>query len=294
MTPTRSWQILGHALLLAVSGLATTPSAHAAASTCSLATPSNLSQVYDPTSATAVAVMASASFTCSNNSNNADTLYYEVGVFSAQTLGTQNRALNGSNSLNYELRRDSANGLLWADSVGARFGSGASPITVPGKSSTTVNLNFYLRVPAGQNSPTGTYLDTPSIKLYYDATPNPGLKDSRSFNLSLGIAASCVLSTPPGNVLFNYTSFQVAPAVASTAFGVNCVKGTAYTLSLDASTGTLLGLNYSLNVQPSGAQTGTGLVQSASISGSMAGGQAGTCNSASCSATASRTLTLSY
>ena len=60
------------------------------------------------------------------------------------------------------------------------------------------------------------------------------------------------------------------------------------------STGTLLGLNYSLNVQPTGTQTGTGLVQSASINGSMAGGQAGTCNSASCSATESRTLTISY
>jgi hypothetical protein len=95
-------------------------------------------------------------------------------------------------------------------------------------------------------------------------------------------------------VLFKYTSFQVNPALASTAFGVTCVNGTAYTLSLDATTGTLLGLNYSLGVQPTGTQTGTGLVKSASINGSMPGGQAGTCSSASCSATAPRTLTISY
>ena len=64
-------------------------------------------------------------------------------------------------------------------------------------------------------------------------------------------------------------------------------------LSLDASGGTLLGLNYSLSL-PVTAGTGNGLPQTYSINGTAAANQVGTCATATCSATALRTLTITY
>lgn len=93
---------------------------------------------------------------------------------------------------------------------------------------------------------------------------------------------------------FSYTSFQTAAALASTSFAVTCVNGVPYTMALDAASGSLLGLNYTLGLSRSGTITGNGLAQSTTISGTMAAGQAGTCALASCSASQPRTLTISY
>lgn len=270
------------------------PPAFAASSTCLLATPSGMTLVYDPASATPVAVMASLSFSCTNTTNSADTLYYEVGVSSPQSSGTNWQALNGSNTLSYKFSRDSVNGPTWADSSGSRFGSATVPVNIPGKSSSTFNLNFYLSIPSAQNVAAGNYLDTLTLKLYYGPTANPVLKDSRTFGLSIGVATACMLSSPPGDVLFRYTSFQTTPALASTSFGVTCVNGTAYSMALDSNSGSLLGLDYTLSISPVGSRTGTGMSQSATINGSMAGGQAGTCSTPTCTSSQTRTLTISY
>jgi hypothetical protein len=65
-------------------------------------------------------------------------------------------------------------------------------------------------------------------------------------------------------------------------------------MSLDATSGTLLGLAYSLAINPTGSQVGNGAAQSATITGTIAAGQSGTCSQASCSATQARTLTITY
>jgi hypothetical protein len=64
-------------------------------------------------------------------------------------------------------------------------------------------------------------------------------------------------------------------------------------MALDATSSTLLGLNYTLSLSQTNA-TGTGLSQTFTINGSIAGGQSGTCATASCSGTETRTLTITY
>lgn len=105
---------------------------------------------------------------------------------------------------------------------------------------------------------------------------------------------NCQISVPPGNVNFSYTSFQVAAANASATYGVR-TTALPYTMSLDATSGTLLGLSYTLSIAPSSSSgTGTGATQTYTINGTMAGGQGGTCATAACSASQTRTLTLSW
>jgi hypothetical protein len=65
-------------------------------------------------------------------------------------------------------------------------------------------------------------------------------------------------------------------------------------MALDATSGTLLGLNYSLAIAPSSSGTGTGATQTYTIDGTIAASQSGTCASAVCTGSQTRTLTLSW
>src|SRR4030095_8801322 len=102
-----------------------------------------------------------------------------------------------------------------------------------------------------------------------------------TFNVSIITIASCTLTSPPGNINLSYTSFQAAPAAASANFGVNCTTSMPYTMALDATSGPLVGLNYTLALSQSAA-TGTGAAQTFSINGGIAAGQPGTCATGSC------------
>ena len=64
-------------------------------------------------------------------------------------------------------------------------------------------------------------------------------------------------------------------------------------MSLDATSGTLIGLNYTLALSTP-SSVGTGSQQTHSITGNMAAGQAGNCATGTCSASQARTLTIPY
>jgi hypothetical protein len=64
-------------------------------------------------------------------------------------------------------------------------------------------------------------------------------------------------------------------------------------MALDATSGTILGVNYTLALSAASG-TGTGLAQAYSINGNVAAGQAGTCATGSCTASQARTLTITY
>jgi len=114
-----------------------------------------------------------------------------------------------------------------------------------------------------------------------------------SFVPAIRVPDFCRLSTPPGNMALNYTSFSGTAAAASTTFGVQCLRSTAYTLAVDATSGSALGLNYTLGLSSAGG-SGNGIEQTYTIDGSIAAGQGGVCASSSCSATQPRTLTITY
>ena len=141
--------------------------------------------------------------------------------------------------------------------------------------------------------PTGTYTDTVGLRLRNTSTgATIGANPIASFVVSIVTSNYCQISVSPGNLNFTYTSFQVGAAAASTTYGVRCTL-IPYTMSLDATSGTMLGLNYSLSLSTV-STTGTGVTQTHTINGSIAGGQSGTCATGSCSASQTRTLTITY
>ena len=128
-----------------------------------------------------------------------------------------------------------------------------------------------------------------------------GLQPSQRLNPVTAIRA--VEFSPPGTVNFGtYTAFQGSANLANTTFSTTCTNLTPYTLSLDANSGAVSGLNYSLllnttsggGVHPFGPVPGTGSAQTYYINGTMPANQAGTCAGASCAGTNVHTLTVTY
>ena len=270
------------------------PAANAGNLSCSIASVSGINLTYTPGSLTPLQASGTVQINCAKSGTNIDTRYLEVatdrGLYPS---ASSNRAANGSARLSYGLWRDAAASSAWGDTTTSRIAA-----TVTSGTATSLTLNWWLTASAQQPVSAGTYVDSVTVRLYQGSASNPALTDTSpliaTLPISLTVSTQCALSAVPGTVEFNYTSFQPAAANASTSFAVTCTNGAPYTLSLDATTGTLLGLTYALQLNVSGVRTGTGLPQSATINGTMAGGQSGDCAAASCSGSAVRTLTISY
>lgn len=117
---------------------------------------------------------------------------------------------------------------------------------------------------------------------------------SGGFNVTVNLTSACSITAGPTDVAFTYTSFQGAAATATGgAFSVKCTNTLPYTMALDATSGTVIGLNYTLALSAASG-TGNGNAQAYSISGSMVAGQSGTCAAATCSGSQARTLTITY
>lgn len=122
-----------------------------------------------------------------------------------------------------------------------------------------------------------------------------GATATANFNVTATLTSLCTVSTPTA-VAFTYTSFQAGPATATGgAFSVTCTGNLPYSLAVSAASGTVIGLAYTISV-PGGTQTGSGLAQNYTISGSMISGQAGTCATSAtpCTGSNTHTLTVTY
>jgi spore coat protein U-like protein len=261
---------------------------------CAITSVSAISLAYNPASPSALVGSGTVTVNCAKTGSNTATRFLEIGAGTGlNAAGGQNRAASGSSLLGYALRRDAALTAAWADTAGTRLATSVTSVNP-----TSVTLNWWLTVPAGQPVAAGPHLDTVTLTLYQSDTANPTLTDTSpttaTLSVALAVAGQCSLSAPPGAVQFNYTSFQAVPATATSAFAVTCTNGTPYTVTLDATTGTLLGLNYQLALSATGTRVGNGLPQPLSITGTMAAGQSGVCAAASCNASQVRTLTVSY
>ncbi|MFS2035505.1 spore coat protein U domain-containing protein [Polaromonas sp. CT11-55] len=207
--------------------------------------------------------------------------------------GSSNQAVNGTGTANqmaYDLFRTAPGNGEWGYTNATDF---AGTVNFGTALTASVTHVFYSRIAAGLNKNAKVFTDTVTMRLRYDN--GPGNTDVfPTFPVSINNQSVCLLSTPPGNVVFNYTSFQATPATASAAYAVRCTIGETYTMALDATAGTLLSLNYSLALSNPGGQTGTGFPQNFTINGTIAAGQSGTCGGATCTSAVSRTLTVSY
>jgi spore coat protein U-like protein len=261
---------------------------------CAIASVSGISLSYNPNASNALVGSGTVTVNCSKTGGNTATRHLEIGAGTGlNATGGQNRAANGSSRLTYALRRDAALTAAWGDTAGSRLAA-----TTTSVNSTTVTLNWWFTAAAGQTVATGTYLDTVTLRLYQSDTPNPSLTDpsptTATLSIALTVTGQCSLSSPPGAVQFSYTSFQTTPATATSGFAVTCTNGTPYTVALDATSGTLLGLSYQLALSATGTRVGNGVAQPMSITGTMPAGQSGVCAAATCNASQARTLTVSY
>lgn len=270
--------------------------AHAAV-TCTVSSP-GFSSAYNPAGTTVTVVQTYLTVTCVNNGGTGTTTFsYSVEANNGQCLpagcsGGSNQATLNSNVVRYDTYRNSNCSGVWNRNNFARL-----PYPPPGTMTltssipTSVSTSFWACIPAGQTGATnGIHTDTVTMYLYQGTSGT--LLDTSTFPVAIFVGATCSISTAPGSINFNYTSF--GPAVnANTTFGATCTNLLPYTMALDTTSGTLLGMNYSLALSATSA-TGTGLAQTYTVSGTMAGGQAGTCATATCTATQSHTLTISY
>jgi hypothetical protein len=115
-----------------------------------------------------------------------------------------------------------------------------------------------------------------------------------NFNVTVNLTSKCEITAGPADVAFTYTSFQTTAATGTGgAYSVRCTNTLPYSMSLDATAGTVSGLGYSLGLSAATA-TGNGAAQSFGVTGSMVSGQAGTCATGTCSGTDARVLTVTY
>jgi spore coat protein U-like protein len=155
--------------------------------------------------------------------------------------------------------------------------------------------NFYIVVAANQSSsgkPAGTYSDQIQLTLRR-VSPSLVLDNTATFNISVITDNGCTIASAPQALSFTYESFQPSDASTSTSFSMICTSGLPFQLSLDAPGGTLLGLNYSLTL-PITNSVGTGSNSNYPINGKISYGQSGQCGVASCQASQTRTLTVTY
>ena len=285
------------------------PGSAAAAVACSVSS-SGISVAYFDTGSTLpTRVTGSATVNCTRSDLARDPaiLYVALGAASGNSNSARSRArlVGGAaqDTLDYWLYTDASESLAWSE----KGGSGSARLTATlnfGTGATaSQSIPYTARVPQtstqGRPLVKGLYQDTQTLTLYQSTTSTADAAKSNqatvttTFPVQVSVPENCVLSSPPGNLAFTYTSFQASAATASTSFAVTCASNTPYTLSLDATTGTLAGLTYSLALSAA-SLTGTGLPQSATISGTIAAGQSGICSGASCTASAVRTLTITY
>jgi spore coat protein U-like protein len=262
------------------------PAAVQAAITCSITSP-GFSAAYDPTSANANITQTFFTITCTRGlTSDPTSVSYQAnadnGLFASN--GNHNHGAFGASRIGYDLFRDSTCSTQWRGGGGAAING---TISFSGTGTVTQNVTYWGCVPAGQSVPNGTYTDTVTMTLNYGGTIVTG-----SFGVSITTPASCSLTTAPAALIFNYLS-QGALVNASTTYGVTCTLSLPYSVALDALSGTVLGLSYTLSLATP-SSVGTGSEQTQTINGSMAAGQSGTCATGTCIASQARTLTISY
>lgn len=264
--------------------MACSGAAHAAI-TCNLSS-NGFSSAYVPANAATNITTASFTMTCTRSASGdatsqAFTVQADNGL---NRSGNQNRAASGSNRILYDLYTNSSCSTQWRGNT--TIGGTVVFSSSNDFASKSTTLQYWGCIPAGQNVAAGTYSDTVTLN---PSTTGPNV----TFPVSIVTPSSCSISTPPGNMVFNYIAFQGSPSSANTAFSAKCTNLLPYSMALDAYNSVLAGLAYTLSLSPT-SNVGNGVAQPYTINGSMAAGQSGTCTTGSCTATEGRTLTITY
>jgi spore coat protein U-like protein len=255
-----------------------------AAITCNITSP-GVTLAY-PANSAPVMTQTSFTVTCSRNlAGDPTSISYTLAVNNGlNPNGINNRAFFGGNPLRYDVYRDATCTSTWKGSQTI----GDTIPTLSGFTPVSKTTTYWGCVTNAQSPAAGTYADTVTMTLTYGTSTAVN-----TFPVSIATPATCNVTTPPGNIAFG-TYVAMGPAVnASTTVAVTCTSYLPYTLSLDAGSGVIAGLQYNLALSAASA-SGNGGAQVHTISGTLPAGQAGTCTGATCSASQARTLMISY
>jgi spore coat protein U-like protein len=265
-----------------------------AALTCSGPSSTGFLTAYAPTGVVPNVSQGIVNFNCTRTRATDATSILLNANNGANATGVQNRVrLTGTNRISYEAYQDSACGALWTSTLLADYMS-VTLLNVLGTQSISVSFWGCITL-ANQVVNAGYYTDTVTMRIRNN-TNNAWLSSNGTFTVGVTNPATLTISTAPGNIVFTYTAFGSA-VYASSSFGTTGTLNLPYTMSLDAYSGVVSGLNYTLNINsqsPPVSSRGTGAAQTHTINGSMSAGQAGTCNAGSCSSSQVHTLTISY
>jgi hypothetical protein len=160
-----------------------------------------------------------------------------------------------------------------------------------------VSVNYWGCITtAGQVVSASTTTDTVTMQVLANTALRPALSVTSTFPVSITTPATLAITTSPGNVAFNYTAFG-SVVTASTTFVTLGTLNLPYSMTLDAFSGVISGLNFTLTLDSQASPVsarGTGASQTHTINGTMPAGQAWTCTTSSCVSSQVHTLTISY
>lgn len=291
--------------------LAFVASANAWATVTCTASNISYSPTYVPTVTTTNTLGLSFTVICvrdNTGSNNADVSYTVTtnnGIHIG--AGTQNRALDGVNPMNYEFFKNSD---CTVEFTGTNT-FGATIVNMPKNStSAAATYNFTGCIPAQQViAGLGPYTDTVGLIVTTTASATGGVANGPgSVAVSINTPSICVFDTNPGNIVLNYTAFQGTAARQTSLYKIKCSGSLPFSSRITDVNNTVqvkdsvaAGVNYSLGLSgtSNGAPgdtlsgTGNGLAQDGYIIVTIPANQAGSC-SGGCSATNTHYLTLTY
>ncbi len=258
---------------------------------------------YVPTNLAVNITATTFDVTCTAGPKKSNVQYQVVVDNGMNALGPQNRAMLAGSFINYHLASDGACAIQWKGTSGIPVAK--AKISLAANQTITNTYTFYGCIPAGQAAlpPEGAYTDTVTMTFSTTIASGGGASSftGGSFPVTILSPASCNFTSPPSSIVFSYTSYSPVDVLANSVFGIRCTTFLPYSMDLDATTGVLVGLNYSLllNTVATGGSSplssiGNGVAQSFYINGTIVAGQGGTCASAACSGTQTRTLTITY
>ena len=204
---------------------------------------------------------------------------------------------NGANLLNYQIYKDVGLTSIWNEAT-APNNNGTGGISVYRMANNTTaqpfTFSYYLNIPTGQTTnPAGIYNDT-AITATIRLNDSAGaVINTAVFSANASIQHSCYFSTNPSTLNLNYTSFTGTAVTGASSFALSCTFNSPYTLAIAPTTGTALGINYSLALSAA-LGTGTAAPQNFTVTGTAAAGQAGTCAIGVCSASNPHTVTVTF
>jgi spore coat protein U-like protein len=258
-------------------------------------------------------LVGTMNFTCTRLTTDAtnQTIFLGVNIGEnpdgSATTGTDREMTRqtGTQQVNYSIFRNAGYTGAWTSGTGralnnTNIGGLQTAITFSSASTTAQNFSFpyYLRVTQANwgaaAALAGIYDDVGLLATLRLNNTNGPIQSTAAFGVTMSKPKHCYFSSSPTNVALTYTAFAATAQNGASNFSVNCTAPTTYTMTLDSTSGVLVGLRYNLALSNSGTIVGNGFQQNHSVTVTLPAGQAGNCSGANCNGSRAHTITITY